>query len=161
MLLNKILDCVPIYIQPMLTTNPLKRKTNSSSKHKFLFSIYGWGRNIQTLNIKHQTLCWIFFKTSIAIEMNIHTIYFLAGAVTITVWFSSRNHILAVTVTICMAPLPSLCSNILPEKPHKSVVNSYTWEKVPKREHIIKFSYIYSDIFIISQISLSSPPIIL
>ena len=56
-------------------------------------------------------------------------------------------------------PLPSLCSNILPEKPHKSVVNSYTWEKVPKREHIIKVSYIYSDIFIICQISLSSPPI--
>ena len=91
--------------------------------------------------------------------MNIHTTSFLEADVTITVWFSSRNHILAVTITICMAPLPSLCSNILPEKPHKSVVNSYTWEKVPKREHIIKVSYIYSDIFIICQISLSSPPI--
>ena len=138
--------------------NPWKGRLRVLQNIKLFFSIYGWGRNIQTLNIKQ--LC-VFFETSIAIEMNIHTIYFLAGAVTITVWFSSRNHILAVTVTICMAPLPSLCSNILPEKPHKSVVNSYTWEKVPKRDHIIKFSYFYSDIFIISQISLSSPPIIL
>lgn len=31
----------------------------------------------------------------------------------------------AITVTIWVRPVPSLCPNILPEKPHKTVVNSY------------------------------------
>ena len=35
----------------------------------------------------------------------------------------------AITVTICLPPVPSLCPNIAPEKPHKDVVNSYRWEK--------------------------------
>ena len=49
--------------------------------------------------------------------MNIHTTSFLEADVTITVWFSSRNHILAVTVTICMAPTISMLQYLARKAP--------------------------------------------
>ena len=49
-----------------------------------------------------------------------------------------------ITVTIWVRPVPSLCPNIVPEQPHKTVANTYRWDKLPVWKH--QRSHIYSQV---------------